>query len=134
MGPRRKGARPFHLLVLLTLAALTVPPGIAGDTRAPLSEHVQVAVAKRAGTARVDAHFLALGRDFRLQLAPNPRLARWAAGSRWQQYAGTLDGVSGSWARLAVAGDSWRGVIFDGRELLLVEPGGGVGREGERAA
>ena len=57
-----------------------------------------------AGGLRVS--FEAKGRDYRLRLAPNPRLARWATGSRWQHYAGELEQVPDSWARLSIAGNS----------------------------
>ena len=90
------------------------------------AEHVRVAVSKLGATDALRVSFVAQGRDFRLQLVPNPRLARWAAGSRWHQYSGSLQGVSTSWARLAVAGESLRGVIYDGHELLLLEPGEGA--------
>jgi len=121
--------RTPQLLVLALLAALGAPlaaPCAAGETRAAeKSERVHIAVSKLRATGRLDASFNALGRDFRLRLIPNPRLARWSAGSRWQQFTGSLQGADTSWARLAVAGESMRGVIFDGRELLLLEPGEG---------
>jgi hypothetical protein len=115
--------------VLAALGILMAFPGAAEDTRAAgKSERVQVVFSKGTG-GRLDVGFNAQGRELRLQLVPNPRLQRWAAGSRWHQYQGALQGVPDSWARLAVAGESMRGAIFDGRELLLVEPGQGAEAE-----
>jgi hypothetical protein len=111
-------------LVLAALGALTAFPGAAGETRAAgKSERVQVAVSKPGTTRGLRLRFAALGRDFQLRLEPNPRLAAQAEGSRWQQYAGSIPGEPASWARLSVAGGSLRGVIFDGHELLQIEPG-----------
>ena len=128
--------RPFQVpAALAVLAALMAFPCASGDARlADGSERVHVAVAKLGTTDGMRVSFAALGRDFRLRLTPNPRLARWAAGSRWHQYTGQLEGVGSSWVRLSVAGESLRGVIYDGRELLLVEPGDGAEMEISRLA
>jgi hypothetical protein len=92
--------------VLAALGILMAFPGAAEDTRAAgKSERVQVVFSKGTG-GRLDVGFNAQGRELRLQLVPNPRLQRWAAGSRWHQYQGALQGVPDSWARLAVAGES----------------------------
>jgi hypothetical protein len=129
-------SRPFQLPVLLAaLGASLASPCGAGEGRLPAaSERVHVAVSKPGAGPPLHISFAAGGRDFQVQLAPNPRLARWTAGSRWQQYAGSLPGVPGSWARLAVAGEALRGVIYDGRELWVVEPGEGAETQISRLA
>ena len=86
------------------------------------AERVLPVVSKLQGRGELRVAFSAHGRDFRLALAPNARLERWSNG-QWHHYAGTLEGASGSWARVSVAGESLRGVIFDGQELLLLDPG-----------
>ena len=63
----------------------------------------------------------AFGRDFRLQLSNNTRLARLATGSSVQLYKGTLEGVPGSWARISIHDGLPRGMIWDGRELFIVD-------------
>jgi hypothetical protein len=65
--------------------------------------------------------FTAFGRDFRLQLSTNPRLAQVAAGSSTQFYQGTLEGVPGSWVRISIHDGLPRGMIWDGRELFIVD-------------
>jgi hypothetical protein len=75
-------------------------------------------------TSKGDAatlEFSAFGRDFRLQLSSNRRLAQLAAGSAVQLYEGTLEGVQGSWARISVHDGMPRGMIWDGRELFIVD-------------
>ena len=65
--------------------------------------------------------FTAYGRGFRLQLSSNGRLARLAAGSSLQLYKGTLEGVPDSWARISIQDGLPRGMIWDGRELFVVD-------------
>jgi hypothetical protein len=65
--------------------------------------------------------FTAFGRAFRLQLSNNQRLTRFAAGSSVQLYKGTLEGVPRSWARISVHDGLPRGMIWDGRELFIVD-------------
>jgi hypothetical protein len=73
----------------------------------------------KAGAATLD--FTAFGRGYRLQLASNDRLARLAAGSSVQLYKGVVEGVPHSWARITVRDGLPRGMVWDGRELFIVE-------------
>jgi hypothetical protein len=75
--------------------------------------------ASKGDAATLD--FTAFGRDFRLQLSSNQRLAQVAAGSSVQLYKGTLEGVPGSWARISVHDGLPRGMIWDGHELFVVD-------------
>jgi hypothetical protein len=63
----------------------------------------------------------AFGRTFRLQLSSNQRLAKVAAGSSVQLYEGAIEGVPDSWARISIGGGLPRGMIWDGRELFIVD-------------
>jgi hypothetical protein len=115
------------LTALIAVVALTASPYSSGESPVvEKSERVPVAVSKLGGHGELRVSFFAQGQDYRLRLAANPRLASWSAGGRWSQYAGSLEGAPGSWARLSIAGESVSGVIFDGRELLVVEPGEGA--------
>jgi hypothetical protein len=67
--------------------------------------------------------FTAFGRHFRLTLSDNRRLAHVAAGSRMQLYEGTIEGMPRSWARISVLDGLPRGMIWDGRELFIVDAG-----------
>ena len=73
----------------------------------------------KGGAATLE--FTAFGRDFRLQLSSNQRLAQFAAGSSVQLYKGTLEGVPGSWARISIHDGLPRGMIWDGHELFIVD-------------
>ena len=44
-----------------------------------------------------------------------------AVGSSVQLYEGTLEGVPGSWARISIQNGLPRGMIWDGRELFIVD-------------
>ncbi|HEU5133897.1 MAG TPA: M12 family metallo-peptidase [Steroidobacteraceae bacterium] len=85
------------------------------------TEDVRPALARasKGGAATLD--LTAFGRNFRLQLSNNQRLAQVAAGSSVQLYKGTLEGVPGSWARISILDGLPRGMIWDGRELFIVD-------------
>jgi hypothetical protein len=88
------------------------------------AERVRPVVSKTERANGLRVTFSAQARDFRLELAPNRRLERWAGG-KWRHYTGALEGAGNSWARVSVADSALRGVIFDGHELLVLEPGEG---------
>ena len=93
--------------------------GAPGDLVPQLSEDLRPALTRKGAAATLD--FTAFGRDFRLQLSTNQRLAQFAAGGTVQLYKGTLEGVPGSWARISVHDGLPRGMIWDGRELFIVD-------------
>jgi hypothetical protein len=114
------------LLVLAAVSALTTAPCLSREGVSVESfARVQPSVSKLGTAGGLRVNFEAKGRHYRLRLAPNPRLARWATRSSWQHYAGVLDQQPDSWARLSIAGNSLSGVIFDGQQLLIIEPGEG---------
>ncbi|HEY5806727.1 MAG TPA: M12 family metallo-peptidase [Povalibacter sp.] len=76
--------------------------------------------------------FDAFGRSFHLALEKNSRLATAAAasddaGPALSLYRGTVDNVAGSWVRLSARGQAIRGLIWDGRELYVVDSPEAVG-------
>jgi hypothetical protein len=82
-------------------------------TRADANSRVQ---AKRS---RFDAY----GRRFELALERNERLQRAVATADGPDvYRGTLAGVPGSWARLTIANGRRYGMVWDGRDLYVIEP------------
>src|SRR4051812_35661578 len=89
-------------LALLALGAASLP--CVADERGTVDrfERAQPTVSRRDGDAALRLSFYANGREYRLRLAPNPRLDRWSVG-RWHQYTGAIEGNGRSWARLAVA-------------------------------
>lgn len=98
---------------------------LGGETASPRNaERVQPVLSKLQSRGEMEVKFAAQGRDFHLRLTPNRRLERWSSG-QWHHYAGVLQGASGSWARVSVADQALRGVVFDGRELWALEPGEG---------
>lgn len=112
----------FGLLVLGI-----APARLCAESRpAENAERVRPVVAKLQRAGELQVTFAAQGREFHLLLTPNARLERWSSG-QWHHYAGTLGGAKGSWARISLADDALRGVIFDGQELLLLEPDGDRG-------
>lgn len=117
------------LAALSIIAALTVLPCAARD--APVVdefEYIQARVSKVDSTQELRVTVSALGRAYHLRVGPNPRLDRWAGSSHWRHYQGTIEGDPGSWVRVSIDGDLVRGVIFDGRAMLAIEPqeGGGL--------
>jgi hypothetical protein len=76
--------------------------------------------------------FTAFGTRFALQLARNEALTRDLPAEVLRRleptelYAGTLDGVEGSWVRLARIDGALSGAFFDGAELYAIEPFGRI--------
>ena len=73
--------------------------------------------------------FDAFGRRLELDLQSNDQLIgelvgekRARMGSDLRLYRGAVVGVEDSWLRLAQSGDRWSGMIWDGVELLVVDP------------
>ena len=106
------------------LFVVTAWPALSGAAGGLVPQHAEdlrpaLTRASKAGPATLE--FTAFGRGFRLQLASNQRLAKVAAGSSVQLYQGTLEGVPGSWARITIHDGLPRGMIWDGRELFIVD-------------
>ena len=74
------------------------------------------------------AWFDAYGRRFDLILESNARLlaglgeTEQSAAAKVQLFRGSLRQAAGSWARLAVVGDRLSGMVWDGRDLYVIEP------------
>lgn len=123
---------------LLILLAATASPAVAAP-----GEHFRILYAERvefddaavradtgraapavAAPERIRTRFDAYGRRFELSLERNDRLLGSAvrdAGTP-RVYRGELAGVSGSWVRLTVAGGRRYGMVWDGRDLYVIEP------------
>lgn len=78
-----------------------------------------ILTASKAGAAKLD--FDAFGRNFRLELSPNEHLAKLSVGSAVQLYKGSIEGVPESWARITMLDGRPRGLIWDGRELYVLD-------------
>ena len=107
---------------LFALAMLALP--CAARERATVQEleyaKATVAGIGQAGELRVSLS--ALGREYQMRLSVNPRVDRWAPPGGVHHYRGVLEGARHSWVRVSIAGESLRGVIYDGRELFAIEP------------
>jgi hypothetical protein len=114
---------PLASFAALLLAATASPAWSAsqGGLVPQYSEDLRPSLTpvSKAGAARLE--FTAFGRGFRLQLSSNEHLARLAAGSSVQLYKGAIEGVPGSWARITVHDGLPRGMVWDGRELFVLD-------------
>ena len=78
------------------------------------------AAQRKAGNS---LHFDAFGRRFDIALRSNDRLmASKPEHSQLQLYSGSIDGIAGSWVRLATNGDVLHGMMWDGTQLYAIEP------------
>jgi hypothetical protein len=124
MGSRTEFGLLARCAVLLLAATLWAPPsGAAGSLVPQHSEDLRPAFTRSSKGEVSTLEFTAFGRHFRLQLSRNPRFAQIAAGSAAQLYAGTIEGLPGSWARISVLDGLPRGMIWDGRELFIIDAG-----------
>jgi hypothetical protein len=106
------------------LLATTAWPALSGAVGGLVPQHTEDLRPTLTRAPKADAatlEFNAFGRGFRLQLSNNQRLAQFTAGSSVQLYKGTLEGVAGSWARISIHDGLPRGMIWDGRELFIVD-------------
>jgi hypothetical protein len=106
------------------LVAATAWPMLGAAAGGLVPQHTedlrpQLTRASKSGAATLE--FGAFGREYRLQLSSNQRLAQLAPGSSVQIYKGSIEGVPGSWARISVHDGLPRGMIWDGQELFIVD-------------
>ena len=119
----RTSLRSLTRSAMLLLAATAWPAlsGAAGGLIPQHTEDLRPALSRASKGNAATLEFTAFGRGFRLQLSNNQRLAQFAAGSSVELYKGNLEGVSGSWARISIHDGLPRGMIWDGRELFIVD-------------
>jgi hypothetical protein len=107
VGAANDGERPARISYFEVLQAL---PGSAGT-----AQH-------KAGDSARQLRFDAFGRRFELSLGSNTRLmASKPQQSRLELYSGSIDGITGSWVRLATKGDALHGMMWDGAQLYAIE-------------
>jgi Metallo-peptidase family M12/Domain of unknown function DUF11/Reprolysin family propeptide len=97
---------------------------------APAHSEAGLRAAKATSSDSRQLSFEAYGRRFDLSLDSNGRLleqlqSKPTSGSV-QLYRGHIDGLSQSWVRLATKSDAVHGMIWDGRELYVIEPAAAV--------
>ncbi len=86
--------------------------------------------ARRAARREARLAFRARGRRFEIDLEENrglmaalPAARRERMRRRHEVFRGALAGRPDSWVRLTRSGARWRGLVFDGQELMALEPG-----------
>lgn len=126
-GAVRAGLR---VIVIVAVAAFALPVAAANDDartgRITYFEPLRALPAtsstaqRKAGTS---LHFDAFGRRFDIALASNDRLmASKPEHSQLELYSGAIDGIAGSWVRLATRGGVLHGMMWDGTQLYAIEP------------
>jgi hypothetical protein len=129
---RRTGLRVVMLvtLVAIAVAALAPSPAAASDNAhaARIAYFEPLHLLPASGSAQQKSgvqqlRFDAFGRRFEISLALNTRLmASKPEQSSLQLYRGSIDGIAGSWVRLATNGDVLHGMMWDGTQLYAIEP------------
>jgi hypothetical protein len=78
---------------------------------------------RKAGSPLQQLRFDAFGRRFEISLGSNGRLMESKPEqSQLALYRGAIEGVDGSWVRLATKGDALHGMMWDGTQLYAIEP------------
>jgi len=124
LKPRSKNSPGLLSRCAALLLAITAWPALssaAGGLVPQHTEDLRPALTRVSKGSAASLEFTAFSRHFRLQLSANERLAKIAAGSELQLYAGTIEGAPGSWARISIHDGLPRGMIWDGRELYVVD-------------
>lgn len=102
------GARPAHITYFEPLHLL---PSAANSAQ------------EKSGAGLQQLRFDAFGRRFEISLGLNTRLmASKPQQSSLQLYRGAIDGMPGSWVRLAMKGEAVHGMMWDGSQLYAIEP------------
>ncbi len=113
--------------------ALALPVAAANDGERPARisyyELLQVlpdsagTAQRKAGDSTRQLRFDAFGRRFEISLGSNTRLmASKSRQSQLELYRGSIDGIAGSWVRLATKGGALHGMMWDGAQLYAIEP------------
>jgi hypothetical protein len=112
--------------------ALALPVAAANDERPARIAYFELlqVLPDAAGTAQHKAgdstqhlRFDAFGRRFEISLGSNTRLmASKSQHSQLELYRGSIDGIAGSWVRLATKGGALHGMMWDGAQLYAIEP------------
>jgi len=123
------------LTLVLVLAAAGAEAGERDGATIVHSEEVRQMVIRRLASgapaaaavrAPVEMGFDALGRHFDLSLESNVGLlspeTMASLDDDLSVLRGRIDGRSGSWARIVLANGQPRGMLYDGNELLAIEP------------
>jgi Reprolysin (M12B) family zinc metalloprotease len=124
-----KSRRRLWCAGLIISAVMTFPVFANTSERGLRIRHFELVQVLQTPTQRnivrddhsLSLQFRAYGRDFHLQLQPNDRLAAAAVGSNVGLFAGVVDGVPDSWARISITSGTARGIFWDGAELYLVD-------------
>ncbi|HYM36519.1 MAG TPA: M12 family metallo-peptidase [Steroidobacteraceae bacterium] len=112
-------------LVSLSLFSLLAH---AADVQVQVLRYEAIAVdfKSRAASATSPAatattmRFTAFGKSYLANLEVNTRIS--PAAMRAQPFLGTIDGRENSWVRITRNGDEVHGLLFDGTDLLAIEP------------
>jgi hypothetical protein len=107
--------------LLFAVSAWPLTSNAAGVIVPQHMEDLRPALTRASKGDAATLEFAAFGRDFRLRLSNNQHLSRLSVGGSVQLYQGTLEGVAGSWARISVHDGLPRGMIWDGRELFVMD-------------
>jgi metallopeptidase family M12-like protein/uncharacterized protein DUF11 len=77
----------------------------------------------KPGSSLQQLRFDAFGRRFDISLGSNDRLmVSKPENSQLELYSGAIDGIAGSWVRLATKGEVLHGMMWDGTQLYAIEP------------
>ena len=107
------GARPARINYFERLHVLPAPAGNAN---------------RKADSQLQQLRFDAFGRRFEISLGSNGRLMENKPdSSQLALYRGSIDGLAGSWVRLATKGSAVHGMMWDGTQLYAIEPASEVG-------
>jgi hypothetical protein len=116
-------------LWVVAVAALAPPVAVADEAaRIHYFEPLHVLPAAsgsgdRKASAAQHLRFDAFGRRFEISLGSNDRLmASKPEQSQLELYRGSIDGIAGSWVRLATQGTVVHGMMWDGTQLYAIEP------------
>ena len=121
------GRKIKHFLNIAIVLLLINSPRISVAANADFSiaeaQSVQIIQEQQADHTRMS--FSAFGRTFNLLMQRNEALMKNYSSLFLEVdlFAGTIEGVAGSWARISIVDGEFSGAVFDGNELFLIDNG-----------
>jgi len=110
-------------IVLLLINSLG--SAIAANAEFSIAEVQSVQITQERGTDHTRMSFSAFGQTFNLLMQRNEALMKNYSSLFLDVdlFAGTIDGIADSWARISIVDGEFSGAVYDGKELFLIDTG-----------
>ena len=98
---------------------------VAANADISIAEAQSVQITQEQAADHVRMSFSAFGQTFNLRMQKNEALMEKYSARllEVELFAGTIEGLSGSWARVSIVDGEFTGAVYDGNELYMIDSG-----------